>query len=137
MDKLFEDFRNDWESMLTAPGMFAAQAARQPLVDMVDNGKEFVIKAEVPGITKDDLKIEVTENSLEMSGETETEKSEEDKETGYVRRERRYSRFHRVLPLPENVKTDKVEAELKDGILQIRLPKATPPAKKSQKVQVK
>ena len=79
----------------------------------------------------------MTEDALEMSGETETEKSEEDKETGYIRRERRYSKFHRVLPLPENVKTDEVEAELKDGVLHVKLPKAAPPAKKSQKVQVK
>jgi len=137
MDRAFDDFRSEWETLLHAPRSLAAEMVRQPLVDLADNGKEFVVTAEVPGIDKDDLKIEVTQDSLEISGETNVEEKQEDEEAGYIRRERRYSRFHRTLPLPENVLTDKVAAELKDGVLSITLPKAAPPEKKSKKVQVK
>jgi HSP20 family protein len=137
MDRIFDDFRSEWESLLSAPRSLSAEMTRQPLVDLVDNGKEYLVKAEIPGINKDDLKIEVTEDSLEISGETRFEEKEEDKETGYLRRERRYSKFYRSLPLPENVLTEKVEADLKDGVLTVKLPKAVPPEKKTKKVTVK
>lgn len=137
MDRVFDDFRSEWESLFRAPTAQEALAVRQPLIDLADNGKEYLVKAEIPGISKDDLKIEVTQDSLEISGETSVEEKEEDEESGYIRRERRYSRFFRNLPLPENVLTDKVEAELKDGILTVTLPKAAPPEKKSKKVPVK
>lgn len=137
MDRIFDDFRSEWETLLAAPRSSAAEMTRQPLVDLADNGKEYVVTAELPGINKDDLRIEVTQDSLEISGETKSEENEEDKERGYIRRERRYSRFHRTLPLPDNVLTDKVEAELKDGVLTVKLPKAAPPQKKTKKVPVK
>lgn len=137
MDRVFDDFRSEWESLLLAPRSPTAEMVRQPLVDLVDAGNEYLVKAEIPGIRKEDLKIEVTADNLEISGETSVEEKEEDMETGYIRRERRYSKFYRALPLPENVLTDKVEAELADGVLTVKLPKAAPPAKKSKKVPVK
>lgn len=137
MDRVFDDFRSEWESLLLSPRSMTAESVRQPLVDLADNGSEYLVKAEIPGIKKEDLKIEVAQDNLEISGETSVEEKQEDKETGYIRRERRYSRFHRTLPLPENVLTDKVEAELKDGVLTVKLPKAAPPEKKTKKVPVK
>lgn len=137
MDRLFDEFRTEWENTFLTPRAFTSELIRQPLIDLADNGKEYVLKAEVPGINKEDLNIEVTENSIEISGETKTEEKEEDKEKGYLRRERRYAKFYRSLPLPEAVVADKAEAELKDGILTVKLPKAAPPEKKSKKVQVK
>jgi len=135
MDRLFEDFKSDWESTFLVPRAFATDLIRQPLVDITDNGKEYVVKAELPGIKKDDLTIEITENAIEISGETKSEQKEEDK--GYLKRERRYASFFRSLPLPDAVLTDKAEAELKDGVLTVKLPKAAPPEKKTKKVQVK
>jgi len=137
MDRLFEDFKSDWETTFLAPRAFATDLIRQPLVDLADNGKEYVVKAELPGIKKEDLKIEITENSIEISGEMKTEQNEEDKDKGYLRRERRYASFFRSLPLPDAVLTDKAEAELKDGVLTVKLPKSAPPEKKTKKVQVK
>ncbi len=137
MDRIFDDFKSEWETMFVTPKALTTEMVRQPLIDLVDNGKEFLVTAEIPGIKKDDLKIEVTESGLEISGETQAEEKEEDKETGYIRRERRYSKFYRSVPLPENVVTDKVEAELKDGVLSVRLPKAAPPEKKTKKVAIK
>lgn len=137
MDRVFDDFRSEWENLLLSPRSPTTDTIRQPLVDLADNGREYLVKAEIPGIKKEDLKIEVAQDSLEISGETSVEEKEEDEATGYIRRERRYSKFYRALPLPENVLTEKVEAELKDGVLTIKLPKAAPPEKKTKKVSVK
>jgi len=137
MDRLFEDFKTDWENAFLVPKAFATDLIRQPLVDLADNGKEYVVKAEVPGIKKDNLVIEITENGMEISGETKDEQKEEDKEKGFLRQERRYARFYRSIPLPEAILTDKAEADLKNGVLTVKLPKAAPSEKKTKKVQVK
>lgn len=137
MDRLFDDFRSEWANTFLTPRTITTDFVRQPLIDLADNGKEYVVKAELPGINKDDLNIEITENAIEISGETKTEQKEEDKDKGYIRRERRYAKFYRSLPLPENVLTDKADAVLKDGILTVKLPKAAPPAKKTKKLPVK
>lgn len=137
MDRLFDNFRRDWEGAFMLPHSFGTELARQPLIDLADNGKEYLIKAEVPGLNKDDLKIEITKDSIEISGETKSEESEEDKKKGYIRRERRYASFYRSLPLPESILTDKADAELKDGILTVKLPKAAPAERKAKKVPVK
>ena len=137
MDRIFDDFRSEWETMFVMPQTMTTDMVRQPLIDLMDNGKDFLVTAEIPGIKKDDLRIEVTERGLEISGETQVDEKKEDKESGYIRRERRFSKFYRSVPLPENVRMDKVEAELKDGVLFVRLPKAAPPEKKARKVAIK
>jgi HSP20 family protein len=137
MDRLFDDFGSEWENAFLTPRIWSTDLVRQPLIDLADNGKEYVVKAELPGIKKDDLSIEVAENGIEISGETQTEEKEEDKEKGYLRRERRYAKFYRSLPLPENVLTDRAEAELKDGVLTVKLPKTPLPEKKTKKLPVK
>ncbi len=137
MDRLFDDFRSDWENTFMVPRSFATDFVRQPLIDLADNGKEYVVKAELPGIDKKDLSIEITEYGIEISGKAAIETNEENKEQGYLKRERRYTSFYRSLPLPDAVLTEKAEAELKEGILTVTLPKASPPAKKTKKVQVK
>jgi HSP20 family protein len=137
MDRIFDDFRADWESLFAAPRSQQGALVRQPLVDLSDNGKELVVKAEVPGIKKDDLSIEITDEGMEISGESSSEKEEGDEEMGYVRRERSYARFHRTLPFPEKVVPDKADAVLKDGLLTVTIPKAARPEKKTKKLQVK
>ncbi len=137
MDRIFDDFRTDWESLFAVPRAQRGSLVRQPLMDLSDKGKEYVVKAEVPGVGKDDLSIEVTDAGIEISGETSSEREQADEERGYVRRERSYARFHRTLPFPEKVVPDKADAELKDGVLTVKVPKAAPPEKKSKKLQVK
>jgi HSP20 family protein len=137
MDRIFDDFRTDWESLFAVPRARQGALVRQPLMDLSDMGKEYVIKAEVPGVEKDNLSIEVTDAGIEISGETSSEKEQSDEERGYVRRERSYARFYRTLPFPERVLPDKADAELKDGVLTVKVPKAAPPEKKAKKIQVK
>ena len=137
MDKMFDDLRSGFENYLAVPGSFGATALRAPAVDLIDAGNEYKLHAEIPGIKKEDINLEVGEEELEISAETKEEKKEEDEKKGYIRRERRYSKFYRRIPLPQPVDSEKVEAELKDGVLTVRLPKISPPEKKTKKVGVK
>jgi HSP20 family protein len=93
-------------------------------VDLVDNGKEYKVIAEMPGVNKKDLEVSITNNNINICGETQTETKEEDE--GYIRRERSYSTICRNMPFPEEVNPDEAEATLKDGILEIRVRKRTP-----------
>jgi HSP20 family protein len=135
MDRLFDEFRTEWESAFLPSIRLPADIIRKPLLDLADNGKEYVVTAELPGITKDDLKVEVTENSIEISSEKKTEEREE--KEGYIRRERHYSNFYRAIPLPDDIIPGKADAELKEGILTVKLPKAKPEDKKTRKLSVK
>ena len=135
MDRLFEDFRSEWENAFMYPRISGADIVRQPLVDLADTGKEYVVTAELPGVSKEDLNIEVAENSVEISAETKEEKKEDKK--GYIRRERRFASFYRSIPLPEDVMPDKANAEMKEGVLTVTLPKASAPDKKAKKLPVK
>lgn len=135
MDRLFDDFKSEWANAFMVPRVWSTDLTRSPLIDLADNGKDYIVRAEIPGIEKEDLNIELTENSIEISGEMKADEKEEGK--GYLRRERRYAKFYRSLPLPESILTEKADAELKDGVLTVKLPKALQPEKKTKKVQVK
>ena len=104
-----------------------------PAIDIAENENEFVVKAEVPGCKAEDIDISVQGNTLTISGEKKQE--EEKKEKGYYHVERSYGSFRRDLNLPAEINTDKIEAECKDGVLHITLPKAE--TSKAVKVKVK
>jgi HSP20 family protein len=105
-------------------------------MDVRDNGKEYIVEAELPGITKNDIDIELTKNSVRIQGEMRRE--EEKDEEGYYRRERSYSSFYRHMPLPEEVRPDKADATFNNGILEIKLPKEKPTVKeKTHKITIK
>lgn len=92
-----------------------------PAIDMFEEGKELVIKAELAGIKREDIKLELTGNMLTLSGEKRGEEKVERKD--YYRVEQSYGSFSRTLELPEGVKVEEVKAEYKDGLLEIRIPK--------------
>ena len=89
-----------------------------------------MVKADLPGLTKDDVKVELTDKLLTISGERKDEK--EDKREGFYRSERSYGRFFRQIPLPEGVKTDKANATFRKGVLEVTMPapKMESPARK-------
>lgn len=100
--------------------------AWMPQIDVKTTGEDMVVYAEVPGMTRDDITIEVSAGTLTIRGErkSETEKTEE----GWTIRERSYGSFERTLPLPEGVDADTISAEYKDGVLEVHVPKgALPP----------
>lgn len=97
------------------------EATRAPSVDISETADEVVVKAEMPGVDKKNLQVEVLPESLSLSAEM-SEEEEETEET-YHRRERVWHRYERLLPLPAEVQTDQVKATLKDGVLEVRMPK--------------
>ncbi len=92
-----------------------------PSVDIFEEKREIVIKAEMPGIKKEDVNVSITENTVTISGEKKQEEKVEKKD--YHRFERSYGSFCRRFRLPENVNSDKIKASFKDGVLEVRLPK--------------
>ena len=104
-------------------------------VDVYREDGNLVIKAEVPGVSSDDLDITVKDNVLTISGETKVE--EEVEEENYIRRERRYGSFCRSLALPAEAEGDKAEAAFDDGVLTVTVPVAEKPQPSAIKVEVK
>ena len=139
LDRTFDDFRREFEKSLAAfpnfPGFKTMPHVSSLSCDIVDEGDKYVIKAEMPGVKKDEIKLNVFDNSLEISAQHKEE--EEEKKKNYLKKERSEISYYRVLPLPEKVVSDKTQAKLTDGILNITLQKATPtPKPKSNSIQV-
>lgn len=114
MDQLFNDA---FTRPLSGPGMAAI-----PALDLYQTDDEIVVKVALPGLKSDDVQISVTGDTLTLRGEFKQE--EEHKETIYHIREHRYGSFERSVVLPVDVQTDKADAEFKDGVLKVTLPKA-------------
>jgi HSP20 family protein len=92
-----------------------------PAVDLYEKDDHFVIKAELPGVDKNDIKVDLKDRVLTLSGERSYDN--EVKEENYYRKERSYGRFQRAFRLPADVDSDKIKAEFKDGVLQVEVPK--------------
>ncbi|MEN2997685.1 MAG: Hsp20/alpha crystallin family protein [Brevinematia bacterium] len=112
-DRLFDEFFGSLE-----PGKEYVFA---PVVDLYETDKDVVIKAEIPGVKKDDIEIVVKDNFVHLKAEKREEK--EEKKENIHRLERFYGRVERIIPLPVDVKSEEAKAEYKDGILEIRIPK--------------
>lgn len=104
----------------------------RPVVDIYENEDTLVVKAELPGVDKKDIKVDVKDGVLTLSGERSHEK--EVKEEDYYRKERAFGRFHRSFNVPAETDPDKIKAEFKDGVLKVEIPK--PEEKKPKKIAV-
>jgi HSP20 family protein len=102
-------------------------------VDVIDRDTEVVVRAELPGITKDDLDVSLSDNTLTIRASTQHEKKEE--KGHYYRREMSRGEFQRSLRLPANVEGDKTKASFKDGILELVVPKAASSKRQTIKVE--
>ncbi|MEG5227167.1 Hsp20/alpha crystallin family protein [Microcoleus sp. B3-D3] len=111
-----------------------SQATWVPAVEFADAGDNFVLKAQLPGIDPKDIDVQVTREAISISGERRYENTDE--KPGYVRSEFRYGKFHRTLPLPAHIENDSVQAEYKDGILTLTLPKVTKARNKVVKINL-
>jgi HSP20 family protein len=105
-----------------------------PLVDISEDDKEYVVKAELPEMKKEEIKINVHDDVLSISGERRYEKEEKGKK--YHRVERAYGSFMRSFTLPEDADGSKVNAEYKDGLLKVHLPKSEKAKPKAIEVKV-
>lgn len=137
MDRMMEDFfgrrmRRPWwpERWSRTDEM----EVKPPIVDVFEEKDDIVIKAELPGIEKDNVEVNLTDHTLTIKGEK--KKEEEVKEENYYRAERSYGSFLRTLDLPKDVHADKVKASFKNGILEVRMPKTEEAKAKEIKVKV-
>lgn len=137
LDRVFDNFRRDFERTFASfpVGLPALPSISSMSCDIVDEGDKFRINVDLPGVKKDEIKLHVTDNSIEISAEH--KEQEEEKKKNYVRKERKEISYHRTLPLPEKVVSSKAAAKLNNGILTIEIPKTSPtPKPKSSTIQV-
>jgi HSP20 family protein len=105
-----------------------------PRVDIADENGNYELSADLPGLNKDDIKIEIHDNVLTLRGEKKFEKAK--KEKNYRLAERHYGEFVRTFSLPDNVNKDGIEAVLTDGVLRLTIPKTEQPKPKQIEVKV-
>lgn len=129
IDRMFDDLFSG-EPFLARIG----EGRRVPSVDIEETDGMVVVRAELPGVKKEDLEIEVMPDTLTIKAETKEEKEEKGKR--YYRKERAWGMFQRMVPLPVEVKSSEAKASLKDGVLEVILPKVAE-EKKAESVKIK
>lgn len=124
MDRLFDEFNG-----YRFPNLFSREilpfrnefqnAAWAPQIEVRRHNGDLTVRADLPGMTKDDVKVELTDEALTISGERKEEK--EEKHEGYYRSERSYGTFYRQIPLPQGVDADKATATFTNGVLEVTI----------------
>lgn len=147
MDQLFENFGLGRGLGLTSrfPTMLGgglwddlgsmSQSSWTPQIETFRRGNNIVVRADIPGVKKEDVRVEIENDTLTISGER-REEHEEDRE-GYYRSERSYGQFYRAIPLPEGVNGDQCDASFRDGVLEITLPAPKQEERKAKKIHVR
>lgn len=133
MDRVFEDFggRHEW---LTWPREWR-EGRWRPDVEMFEKNGELVVRADLPGLTKNDVKVDVAEGALTIEGER--KKEHEEKGAGFYRSERSYGSFYRLVPLPEGVSPESVNATFHDGVLEVTMKAPAKPKVEPRHVEIK
>ena len=147
MERLFEDFqgfgfRNSFKTEFAPFSTEFDKVEWLPQIEVLQNNDQFTVRADLPGLAKEDVKVEVTKELLTLSGERKEEKEEQGE--SLFRSERKYGSFYRQIPLPEGAKVDNAVATFHNGVLEVTMPtpkmetstrkleiKETPPEKKS------
>ena len=125
---LFDDF---FDSMLGAWGSYSAKV---PAVDVEETPENYLVKAELPGFSEDDVKISIDKHVLHISGEINENEKEKDGRT-FLIRERRHESFERSFSLPDGIDESAISAEFRNGILTVTMPKT--PEEKPRSIEVK
>ena len=137
MNRMFEEFWGRPSARRLLPsgerGAVVPAEHREPFIDVMENDKEIIATAEMPGLEKQDININVTEDRLEISAETKHEEKKEEK--GYIYRERRSGSYYRAISLPSPVDTDKSKATYKNGVLEVKMPKTEVKKKTPLKIE--
>jgi len=106
-----------------------------PVVDITEDDHAYTIEAELPRVDRDKVKVRVNDGILSITGEREFKREEKDESKKYHRVERRYGKFVRTFRVPDDVDSDQVKADFKDGVLTVRLPKNE--ARKPKEIDIK
>jgi HSP20 family protein len=134
-DRMFDD--SFWPS-LRGPSLQATALESLtwfPTIEVFEKDNRLVTKVDLPGLKKEDVKVEVTDSHLAISGERKREKEEEKKNV--YRCERDYGSFYRVVPLPDGVKLDDIKATFADGVLEVSVPLRAQPEAKVRKIEIR
>jgi HSP20 family protein len=131
--ELMRRFTDEMDRVFSGLGR-GGERAWTPAVEVRQKGDQLVVCAELPGMKKDDVKVEVTDEGLVIQGERKRE--EESREEGFYRSERSYGQFYRVIPLPEDAKVDQAKAQFNDGILEVSVPVPQQARPKRREIQI-
>ena len=146
MDDLFERFAWDWPATSAFGRRGAPRAMRRlreswafdaPDVDIVDKDNAVEVRAELPGMDEKDIDVQLSDKMLTIKGEKKEEREEGDKESRYYLSERRYGSFERSFRMPEGLDTEKVDANFKNGVLMVTIPKSPELQTKVKKIKIK
>jgi len=132
MDRLLNEMRSGF--VLPVHDILHKEGTRMPSVDLREEEDRFLIQADMPGMSKDNVSIEMDGDVLKITASKEHEL--EEKEKGYIRRERGSMRFFRQVRLPENVDEDNIKAKMENGVLEVSLPKKPVTEEKKSKIEV-
>jgi HSP20 family protein len=142
IDDMFSEFRQSFDDLMRPffPIIEIDQELRLPTryaqIDLIDNGDSFTVNAELPGFTKDQVDVQINKDGLSIRAENKEEK--EDKRKNFLHRERAYSSLQRLIAFPEEIDPSKVEGSMKNGVLELKIPKKEPkPEEKPRKVELK
>ena len=132
-ERMMEDF---FGRRLTGPSGWWPRGfgAAAPAIDVYEEKDEVVAKAELPGLEKNDIEVNVIDHQLTIKGEKKEE--QETKEKNFYRAERAYGAFFRTVELPADVESDRAKASFKNGVLEIHIPKTEEARKKSKQVRI-
>jgi HSP20 family protein len=148
LDNIFDNFRRSFDELMSPFYPFTGISSdfpisqfptRASIVDLVDEGDHYVVTAELPGFSKDQVDVKINKDGLIIRAEQKLESEQKDaSKKNYLHRERAYSAFERVIEFPEEVSPQKVEGSMKDGVLTLNIPKKKPaPEERLTKVQLR
>ena len=134
-NKLFNTFNRRFGFDDSTMNEELENAVWSPLTDISENKDQYILKMDLPGVSKENLKLNFHDGELIISGERKQEK--EDKDSKYHRIERTYGKYYRSFTLPQTIQADKINAEFKDGQLTITVPKSEEAKPKELEIKVK
>jgi HSP20 family protein len=142
MKRFSEEMENLFGDLGLRRGLLAPVTGRanlpqgiwSPQVEMFERDDELVIRADLPGLTKDDVEVEIAGNGITIEGERKQEEKEQGE--GYYRSERSYGKFYRTLPLPDGVDAEDASATFRNGVLEVTMPAPKRTERKSRRLEI-
>ncbi len=143
VDSIFDDFRRSFDMMMRPYYPFETRAwepaslqVRYAPIDIIDEGTHYLIHAELPGFSKENVDVQITSEGMRIHAKKEEKKEEKNK--NFIHRERAFSAFERTVAFPEEVDASKAEGIMKEGILELKVPKKEPkPDSKPRKIDIR
>ena len=141
IDSMFDEFGlgRSWSAMRPGRDLLQPQRAGMdlwiPQMEVSQQNNELLVRADLPGMKRGDISVDITDDELVISGER--QQDEKNTSGDFYRSERRYSSFYRTIPLPEGVMADQANATFKDGVLEIRMPAPPEQVTRGRKLEIK